>query len=55
MLAAGCAGAINIFLRTVLSVGDEVIIPSPCFLEFPYYVSNFYGKSVFCETLFEEF
>ena len=54
ILAAGCAGAINIFLRTVLSVGDEVIIPSPYFLEFPYYVSNFYGKSVFCETFFEE-
>ena len=54
ILAAGCAGAINIFLRTVLSVGDEVIIPSPYFLEFPFYVSNFYGKSVFCETLFEE-
>ena len=54
ILAAGCAGAINIFLRTVISVGDEVIIFSPYFLEFPYYVYNFYGKSVFCETLFEE-
>lgn len=54
ILTAGCAGAINIFLRTILSVGDEVIIPSPYFLEYPYYIENFHGKAVFCETKFEE-
>ena len=54
ILTAGCAGAINIFLRTILSVGDEVIIPSPYFLEYPYYIENFHGKPVFCETAFEE-
>ena len=54
LLTAGCAGAINVFLRTVLSVGDEVIIPSPYFLEYPYYVENFHGKCMFCETKFEE-
>ena len=54
ILTSGCASAINIFLRTILSVGDEVIIPSPYFLEYPYYIENFYGKAVFCETKFEE-
>ena len=54
ILSAGCAGAINIFLRTILSVGDEVIIPSPYFLEYPYYIENFHGKAIFCETKFEE-
>ena len=54
VLSAGCAGAINVFLRTTLSVGDEVIIPSPYFLEYPYYIENFYGKCVFCDTKFEE-
>ena len=54
ILTAGCAGAINIFLRTILTVGDEVIIPSPYFLEYPYYIENFHGKAVFCETKFEE-
>ena len=54
ILTAGCAGAINIFLRTILSVDDEVIIPSPYFLEYPYYIENFHGKAVFCETKFEE-
>ena len=54
VLTAGCAGAINIFLRTILSVGDEVIIPSPYFLEYPFYIENYHGKAVFCETKFEE-
>ena len=54
ILTAGGAGAINIFLRTVLIVGDEVIIPSPYFLEYPYYIDNFHGKAVYCETKFED-
>ena len=54
ILSAGCAGAINIFLRTILIVGDEVIIASPYFLEYPYYIENFHGKPVYCETKFEE-
>ena len=54
ILSSGCAGAINIFLRTILSVGDEIIIPSPYFLEYSYYIENFHGKAVFCETKFEE-
>ena len=54
ILTAGCAGAINIFFRTILSLGDEIIIPSPYFLEYPYYIENFHGKAVFCETKFNE-
>ena len=54
ILSSGCAGAINIFLRSILSVDDEVIIPSPYFLEYPFYIQNYYGKSVFCKTKFED-
>ena len=54
ILTGGGAGAINIFLRTVLIVGDEVIIPTPYFLEYPYYIDNFHGKAVYCETKFED-
>ena len=54
ILSSGCAGAINIFLRTILSVGDEIIIPCPYFLEYPYYIDNYHGKAVYCETKFEE-
>ena len=54
ILSSGCAGAINILLRSILSVGDEVIIPSPYFLEYPYYIQNYYGQAVFCPTKFED-
>ena len=54
ILSSGCAGAINIFLRTVLSVDDQVIVPSPYFLEYPYYIENYHGKPVFCDTNFKD-
>ena len=54
ILIGGCAGAINIFLRCILTIDDEVIVLSPYFLEYPYYIENFHGKPVFCETKFEE-
>ena len=54
ILSSGCAGAINIFLRAVLSIGDEVIIPNPCFLEYPFYIQNYHGKVVHCKTKFED-
>ena len=54
ILSSGCAGAINILLRSILSVDDEVIIPSPYFLEYPFYIQNYYGKTVFCKTRFED-
>jgi aspartate aminotransferase len=54
ILSSGCAGAINIFLRAILSIGDEVIIPSPYFLEYPFYVQNYHGKVVNCKTKFED-
>ena len=53
-LVAGCAGAINIFLRTVLQFNDEVIIFSPYFLEYPFYIENYGGKTVPCITKFKE-
>ena len=54
ILSSGCAGAINIMLRSIISVGDEVIIPSPYFLEYPFYIRNYYGKTILCHTKFED-
>ena len=54
ILSSGCAGAINIFLRAILSIGDEVIVPSPCFLEYPFYIHNYHGVVVHCKTKFED-
>ena len=54
ILSSGCAGAINIFLRAILSIGDEVIVPSPFFLEYPFYIQNYHGVVVHCKTKFED-
>lgn len=51
---AGCAGAMNVFLRTVLDINDEVIISAPYFMEYTGYIENFNGKAVILDTHFEE-
>lgn len=40
----GAAGGINAFFRAVLEAGDEVICPSPYFVEYAFYAGNFQGK-----------
>ncbi|NMC49209.1 MAG: aminotransferase class I/II-fold pyridoxal phosphate-dependent enzyme, partial [Desulfovibrio sp.] len=40
VVTCGAAGAINIFFRAVLEPGDEVICPSPYFVEYGFYASN---------------
>ena len=52
ILSSGCAGAINIFLRSVITVGDEVIIPSPYFLEYPYYIQRYPSYSLNLHRLY---
>jgi aspartate aminotransferase len=53
ILTSGCAGAMNVVLRTILSPGDEVVITTPYFLEYPFYVENYQGRVVEVETTFE--
>lgn len=54
IVTSGCAGAINVFLRCVMAVGDDVIVVSPYFLEYPYYIENWHGTYTVLETTFEE-
>jgi aspartate aminotransferase len=54
VLSSGCAGAINIFLRTILNVGDEVILTAPYFLEYPFYIENWHATVTTLDTSFEE-
>jgi len=54
VLTSGCAGAINVVLRTVLSPMDEVVIVAPYFLEYPFYIENFHATTVVLDTKFEE-
>jgi aspartate aminotransferase len=46
IITCGAAGGLNVLFRTVLERGDEVICPSPYFVEYGFYVGNFGGKLV---------
>ncbi len=43
VITCGAAGAINAFYRAVLEPGDEVLCPSPYFVEYGFYVENHQG------------
>ena len=46
LVTCGAAGGLNVFFRAVLSPGDEVVSPSPYFVEYNSYVANAGGKLV---------
>jgi len=45
IMSCGAAGGCNVFLRTVLNPGDEVILFAPYFMEHANYVANYGGVS----------
>jgi aspartate aminotransferase len=49
-MTAGCAGGLNMILRSMLNRGDEVIVPSPFFWEFKNYIRNAGGVTKLVET-----
>lgn len=42
-MTAGSAGGINILLKSMLNPGDEVIVPTPYFMEYRYYIESHGG------------
>ncbi|MBP3384773.1 MAG: pyridoxal phosphate-dependent aminotransferase [Firmicutes bacterium] len=50
IMTVGAASALNIALKTILNPGEEVVIFSPYFLEYNWYVMNYDGVVVPCET-----
>jgi aspartate aminotransferase len=46
VVTCGAAGGLNIIFRTVLERGEEVICPSPYFVEYGFYVGHDGGKLV---------
>jgi len=54
ILCSGCAGAMNVVLRTILSIEDQVILFTPYFLEYPFYIENFHGVVKAVRTRFED-
>jgi len=47
VMTVGAGGALNVILKTILDPNDEVIIPTPCFMEYKFYVDNHQGVPVF--------
>lgn len=43
IMTCGAAGALNVMLKALLDPGDEVITPTPCFVEYMFYVDNHGG------------
>jgi len=40
VMTVGAAGGLNVVLKALLDEGDEVIVPSPYFMEFKFYIEN---------------
>ena len=43
VMTVGAGGGLNVVLKTVLNPGEEVIIPSPFFVEYLFYLDNHQG------------
>ncbi len=50
IMTCGAAGAINVTLKAILDPGDEVIILSPFFVEYNFYVDNNGGVTKIVQT-----
>ena len=50
VMTCGAAAALNVVLKTILNPGQEVIILSPYFVEYVYYVDNHGGTAVTVAT-----
>jgi aspartate aminotransferase len=50
IMSTGAAGGLNITLKSILDPGDEVITPSPYFVEYKFYVDNHGGILKLVET-----
>ena len=50
VMTCGAAAALNVVLKTILNPGEEVIILSPYFVEYGYYIDNHGGASVVVPT-----
>jgi len=43
LMTVGAAGGLNVVLKAILDQGDEVIVPSPFFVEYQFYIDNHGG------------
>ncbi|MDQ5986960.1 MAG: Aspartate/prephenate aminotransferase [Syntrophus sp. SKADARSKE-3] len=47
VMTCGAGGALNVIFKTLLDPGDEVLVPTPCFVEYGFYADNAGGKIKF--------
>ncbi len=50
VMQVGAAGALNSILKALLNPGDEVIVPTPYFVEYDHYIHNHGGEIVRAKT-----
>lgn len=50
VMTAGAAGGLNVVLKAILDKGEEIIVPSPYFMEYRFYIDNCGGKIRLVET-----
>jgi aspartate aminotransferase len=50
VMTVGAAGGLNVVFKAILDDGDEVIVPSPYFMEFKFYIENCGGQIRLVET-----
>ncbi len=50
IITCGAGGALNVILKTLLDEGDEVIVPTPYFVEYRFYVDNAGGVTKLVKT-----
>jgi aspartate aminotransferase len=50
IMSCGAAGALNVIFKSLLDPEDEVIVPTPYFVEYPFYVDNYRGVVKFVQT-----
>ncbi len=43
LMSCGAAGALNVIFKSILDPEDEVIVPTPYFVEYPFYIDNYRG------------
>ena len=53
IMTCGAAGAINVFLKSVLDSGDEVVVIAPFFAEYNFYIDNHQGVRIISESTSE--
>jgi aspartate aminotransferase len=50
IMTCGAASALNVILKALLDPGDEVIVPTPWFVDYKFYIDNHDGRAVMVPT-----